>query len=259
MIQIENPNVLVNRLGSYIEERPIAALRGHFCCVWVNRLAIAGAVDAVVVPDGCVDLMWRDGTFTVVGPDLRGIARTVNPGTILGLRFHPGVAADWLGFPLQEIAGREIPMFDVWGLRAAEMSEQVHAEPSLSSQLLRLQELIAARIMSQKDSPHRAATIVRMLERRAAPGSGIRELPDHLNMSERSLRRWSLDHFGYSIKTLDRILRLQRLRALAEGGGNIGLAGLAFEAGYADQAHLSREIQSLCGMTARQFVSQLAT
>ncbi|WP_170301869.1 hypothetical protein [Cupriavidus basilensis] len=38
---------------------------------------------------------------------------------------------------------------------------------------------------------------------------------------------------------------------------DFGLAALAADAGYADQAHLSREIQSLCGMTASALLRQL--
>jgi hypothetical protein len=37
-----------------------------------------------------------------------------------------------------------------------------------------------------------------------------------------------------------------------------GLGNLALAAGYADQAHLNREIRELCGMTAGEFAAQLA-
>jgi AraC-like DNA-binding protein len=72
------------------------------------------------------------------------------------------------------------------------------------------------------------------------------------------LRRQCNELFGYGPKTLDRILRLQRFQALARTEADEGLACLALRAGYADQAHLTREVQSLCGMTAGEFVHQLA-
>ena len=79
-----------------------------------------------------------------------------------------------------------------------------------------------------------------------------------LDTSERTLRRRSQDLFGYGPKTLHRILRLQRFVASVRRFGVPGLADGAYASGYADQAHLNREIQSLCAMTAGELTRQLA-
>jgi AraC-like DNA-binding protein len=52
-------------------------------------------------------------------------------------------------------------------------------------------------------------------------------------------------------KMLQRILRFQGFLALTRGdhGANVGLARLAQRAGYADQAHLTRESSQLTGLT----------
>ncbi|MFS4516626.1 helix-turn-helix domain-containing protein, partial [Delftia tsuruhatensis] len=73
----------------------------------------------------------------------------------------------------------------------------------------------------------------------------------------RSLRRLCHAQFGYGPKTLERVLRFQRLLALARSDRQAGLAALAAEAGYADQAHLSREVRALCGITPRAALQQL--
>jgi hypothetical protein len=59
-----------------------------------------------------------------------------------------------------------------------------------------------------------------------------------------------------SPKVLQRTLRFQGFLALAQAGatgsgrrGADGTAGLAIDAGYADQAHLSRECLRLTGLT----------
>ena len=63
-----------------------------------------------------------------------------------------------------------------------------------------------------------------------------------------SSRRRFLAAVGYGPKMLERVLRLRRF--LAGGlGGSDGLARAAVEAGYADQAHLSRECRALTGLT----------
>ena len=89
--------------------------------------------------------------------------------------------------------------------------------------------------------------------------AGVRldRLAAYVGVSERTLRRRSLDAFGYGFKTLDRVLRFQRFFRLAARSSKGGLADLAVRAGYADQPHLTREVQRLSGMTAGEFVAQL--
>jgi AraC-like DNA-binding protein len=58
-----------------------------------------------------------------------------------------------------------------------------------------------------------------------------------------------VDALGYGPKTLERILRFQRFRALAARRPYLGLAELAAVAGYADQSHLTRECRRLAGGT----------
>ena len=64
------------------------------------------------------------------------------------------------------------------------------------------------------------------------------------------LRRRFDDAVGYGPKTLQRVLRFQRFLALAatRPPRRSDLAGLAFAAGYADQAHLTRECTRLAGL-----------
>jgi AraC-like DNA-binding protein len=58
-------------------------------------------------------------------------------------------------------------------------------------------------------------------------------------------------------KTLDRILRFQRFLGLARQSAEPRLADLAFEAGYSDQAHLTREVRRLSGFSPATVLRQL--
>ena len=86
----------------------------------------------------------------------------------------------------------------------------------------------------------------------ARPGTRVAELGSALGLSERQLRRRFADAVGYGPKTLARVLRFQRFLFLA-GSGN-DLARLAISAGYADQAHLTRECRRLSGRTPSELV-----
>jgi AraC-like DNA-binding protein len=213
-----------------------------------------------VVPDGCVDLLWRDDRFTVVGPDITAATPELGPrSVVLGLRFMPGAAAMWLGRPLTEIVGREVPMTEFWGSTADRIADRIGAASSARDKLRVLQELLGAEAPKVKHPRQEATMIFRFLGSDAsAERLKIQALRERLGVSERTLRRQCDELFGYGPKTLDRILRFQRFQALARTDADEGLALLALSAGYADQAHLTREVQSLCGMTAGEFVRQVA-
>ncbi|WP_230534211.1 helix-turn-helix transcriptional regulator [Microvirga roseola] len=49
-------------------------------------------------------------------------------------------------------------------------------------------------------------------------------------------------------------MRFQSFLVLARTDADEGPALLAIRLGYVDQTHLTREVQSLCGMTAGEFV-----
>ena len=73
------------------------------------------------------------------------------------------------------------------------------------------------------------------------------------------LRRFDVA-VGYGPKTLHRVLRFQRLmRLLATAGPTADLAGLAIETGYADQAHMTREVTRLAGRSPGNLVRQLTS
>ncbi|GAA1402286.1 hypothetical protein GCM10009639_45570 [Kitasatospora putterlickiae] len=93
-----------------------------------------------------------------------------------------------------------------------------------------------------------------------ARGARLPELAAELGLSERQLRRRVTDAVGYSPKTLHAVLRFQRALTRARGGdgdgggdrggagGGPGLAEVAQWAGYADQAHLTREVRRWAGV-----------
>jgi transcriptional regulator GlxA family with amidase domain len=82
----------------------------------------------------------------------------------------------------------------------------------------------------------------------AAPSqTRIGELSRELNISERQLRRRFEQAIGYGPKTFGRVLRFRTFLDLVEEHG-YPLAQAAAEAGYSDQAHLTRECKDLSGL-----------
>ena len=66
---------------------------------------------------------------------------------------------------------------------------------------------------------------------------------------QRDWRRW----LAVSPLHLARIARVQRVARLSSG--ELSLASIAADAGYADQAHMNREIKQFTGLTPRAWVA----
>lgn len=107
-----------------------------------------------------------------------------------------------------------------------------------------------------------------MAERGREPGAGIRaaetlyaslgqirlgRLAEEVNLSARQLERLFVSEVGVNAKTLARLIRFEEVHNRLWLDPNTSLAQLAYELGFADQAHLTREFKALSYMTPGTF------
>jgi AraC-like DNA-binding protein len=248
--------ILAGAIGAYREFRPAAAFDAHFQCVWSNTLTRDHDGRVAVVPDGCIDITWIDGELTVAGPDVVVAVSPITRGnTVIGIRFRPGAARKWLGPEMSEIVGRRVPLSAFWGGRANEIAAMI-GDASSTAARTGVFEAELGRLAADRETPAPDMGFVFNALKTESAGPGMSVILDRLDVSPRTLRRRCHEAFGYGPKTLDRILRFQRFLALARQAEEPSLAGLAFEAGYADQAHLTREVRRLSSFSPAMILSQ---
>ena len=229
------PEFAATIVGVYREFAPAPDLAAHVACVWTS-VSRGGEI----YPDGCVDIVWRGDRLVIAGPATGPLASEVPVGTeVWGVRFRIGVAGAALGLPAGEFLDENVPVADLWG---PELDERVGLGGPGA-----LVAAVRERVRRAPLDPLARAAALRM----AVPGARVADLD--VGLSERQLRRRFEDAVGYGPKTLARVLRFQRFLALASGGGE--LARLALSAGYADQAHLTRECRRLAGRTPSELVA----
>jgi AraC-like DNA-binding protein len=235
-------------MGSYQEFAPSPPLHALVACRWLREPPQDDRSDTtLILPDGCVDLIWREGTLLVVGLDSAARQSPVTPGAaIAGIRLRPGVAGAVFRMPASELLDVQVPLQEIVGPSAAQFSERLAAAPGHDAEHLLLEGLVAAAIADQSPDP----LVLAATRRLGFPGSRIDELAEALGISERQLRRRFHQSVGYGPKTLDRILRFRRLVSQARevADGEADLARLAADLGYADQAHMTRDCVRLTGM-----------
>ncbi|MET0835767.1 MAG: DUF6597 domain-containing transcriptional factor [Thermoleophilaceae bacterium] len=231
-------------MSVYREHAPAPDLAGLVACTWERRGASAGEVR--VLPDGCADLVWsRSGGLRIAGPDTGPVVYELEPSyEAAGLRLRPGAAGSVLGIPLAELRDQRAPLEWLWGRDAALLEERLTlAEPGDRRDLLEQ----AVRPLAREAEPD--PLVVASLGLLGRRESSVAELSRTLAIGERALRRRFDRAIGYGPKKLDRIIRFRRFLHQAGSRREASLAETAFEVGYADQAHLTRECRRLSGLT----------
>jgi AraC-like DNA-binding protein len=233
---------------AYRELPPPRDLGEHLLCRWALRPGHGRGARDVVLPDGCMDLIWRPGRGAVVaGPDTGPAPVTRRPGaTVVGVRFHPGTGAAIVGLPADELRDLRVPIPEVWGDRGRRLEESLDAAGSAPERLQLIERELRGRAGAAGRPDRLVAGAVALLRGPEPPR--IARLAEELGISERQLRRRFRTAVGYGPKTLARVLRFQRMLGLARAGVSRGdLARLALAAGYADQAHMTVECTRLAG------------
>ena len=233
-------------MAHYREHPPPPDLAELVACTWERAEAAESSAGVRVLPDGCVDLVWSTrGGLVLAGPDTGPVVYPIERGYgATGLRLRPGVAGSVLGLPASELRDERPELSALWGRDAARLEERIAlADPSQRRELLE----DAVRPLAREAQPDELVLAgLPLLGRR---GSSVAEIARTLAISERALRRRFNDAIGYGPKRLDRIIRFRRLLRMAAQPWDGGLAAAAAELGYADQAHLTREVRELSGLT----------
>jgi AraC-like DNA-binding protein len=225
--------------STYRELPPPRHLAASVACLWVREVDAAGT--HVVLPDGCIDIVASSAGVLTAGPDTGPVPSALRPGdTIVGVRFRPGAAAPVLGWPANELRDQRIPVEELDGVKSFRAALEVGAA---RKDLTPFVDAVARRL---RDAPP-PDPVVQQAIAELAGGARVSELPARLFLSERQLRRRFHASVGYGPKVFERVLRLQRLLALAPATPG-GLARLAAEAGYADHAHMAAECARLTGL-----------
>jgi AraC-like DNA-binding protein len=235
-------------MGTYREFAPSPPLHALLACRWERELPPGDPADStLILPDGCVDVLWRDGKLLVAGLDRTAWRSPVRSGSaIVGVRLRPGVAGAVFGIPASELLDARVPLEDLLGSQASELSERLDGAQGREAEYLLLEGIVASAVADGSPDP----LVLAATRRLGFPGSRVDELADALGISERQLRRRFHQSVGYGPKTLDRVLRFRRLVSQAQSvsDGEVDLARLAADLGYADQAHMARDCVRLTGM-----------
>jgi AraC-like DNA-binding protein len=252
----------MNESFCYRETAAPAALGQHVQCAWrLQGLPEPGHIDTIY-PDGRCELIvhlaaapnvrtagqdWAEQSNILFSGQLRHAIQLKSDKAIdcLGIRLQPAASAA-LTQPL--LAGLRDRIVDLDAVdsdfaRALHSAVTDISGPGPPPGLWRLLE---ARLLGYAVDAAVERTVRRIEERQGQ--CRVAQLASESRISIRGLQTRFLDAVGLSPKEFSRIIRLQAtLKGLDEGTES--LSQLAVSAGFADQAHSTRELRRLTGLT----------
>jgi AraC-like DNA-binding protein len=236
-------------VSDYREFLPPMPLADHLVCLWTQ--AIVGSAKQFaqrVLPDACVDIVLiNDEPPMVVGPWTKPFVARLPAGTMItGARCRPGVAGSLLGRPAAALLNQFVSLSDLWGSAASAGFQRIADERSLAARRSAMEVALLGRLSHADPVDEATNAAIRWLARH--PQARVEQLSQWLGFSRRQIQRRFTMAIGYGPKLFQSVLRFQRLLNLTvRTSAPRSLAQLSAEAGYADQAHMTREVQRFSG------------
>jgi AraC-like DNA-binding protein len=210
-----------------------------------------------IFPDGRMDLVFQLGDpFERVHEDGKRETQTrcllagqiSHPVTIapsgkvrsVGVRFHPNGAQAFLRFPLDEVAGRILPLEDIWGGFAREVLSRLE---SAHDPIHQIENFLLAMLRPVDNDGVLGLALDAILRSNGA--AQVEDLASRAGISRRQLERVFLRRVGIGPKLFSRIVRFQRLLRAPQ----CDWAVMAADSGYFDQAHLIHDFREFTGQT----------
>ncbi len=210
-----------------------------------------------LTPDGCSDLLCTSaGHMLLCGPEHQSWEFTLADGvTAVGIRFRAGQVRALFDLDVSTLTDRQVSLTSVIGqTNANQLTTCTDDTLPLSGRREALLDWF--RVWSTDRTPDPLSErVVQLLL--ASPRASQQALANDIAVSPRTLHRRAIERFGYGTATLARLLRFQRLVALALTAPNgTSLGDLAAWAGYADHAHLVRDCRDISDQAPTAFLAE---
>jgi AraC-like DNA-binding protein len=178
-----------------------------------------------------------------------------NQGDLLyfGLSMYPDAFAAAFGVAPQTVEGQLLDAYSVLPPHAATMLDAIRDASNDEDRITLFEDFLEANVKDFKVSLWVAAL-------RAGSRVSVQLLSSLLRVGQRQTIRATQDRLGVKVSDLRRISRgeiaFDEFTSRLSASEQVSLAEIAAEAGYADQAHLSRECKAVTGRTPSEFARE---
>ncbi|MBU2700756.1 AraC-like DNA-binding protein [Sporomusaceae bacterium BoRhaA] len=214
-------------------------------------------LDRVVVPDGCIDIIFSYGR-NVLDSDVCGTVLEYRRMTrkasqvYFGVRFFSGFCPPLIDGRFKEFVGREVSLQEV--IKEPALLVNMVTARNFSSRIQTFMKVYQNFAVKPTDS-----SMERLLQAATAmiyKSHGeirIKELEERTGYTARYINKLFDEEIGINPKKLCLIIKFQRLLTALHSPKVGTIAKLAAEHGYFDQAYLIKEFSRYTNMTPKQY------
>jgi AraC-like DNA-binding protein len=193
----------------------------------------------------------------VIGPQLKQLLLYSNGLTALvAARFQPWGLSAFSKVTPADLVDKVIPAAQVLGSDNATLSARLATESTRDTKL----QLFIDHLLHTQRRPHTDFETIQRMTAELQLHHGTQRialLARQFGISTRQLERQFTGLTGLPPKLFAKILRFNHARELIQENPDISLASVAYEVGYADQAHFSRNFRALFQFTPAQFKARI--
>ncbi len=236
---------------SYREHAP-GPLAPFVECYWTSEIATGTGGSHPVHPDGCIDSIFdaAAGRLEVVGTMTRTLwVEGRGSAGHAAVRFRPGGAVVFLREAAHRFTDQAVDAVSVLGPAAHELERRLVDTASVDDARRLIESFLSSRSRCAEPVDPRVAHAASRLA--SDPGMRVDTLSAELGITRQHARRLFLEHVGVTPKVFARNARAAR--ALGAIDASPSLARTAIDAGYTDQAHMSRELGRVLGMPPSRY------
>lgn len=236
--------------SSFTVRRPAAGLARYVSQYWLSLNNTSPVYAAL--PDGCADLVlevtadnyrsWMYGSTT------RPTAIACKAGThYLGIRFQPGQSRHFITSAAHEITDCRADLQTLMRFPAERVAARIAADALFHELDAILMELLCR-------APPVESYIDHVVQHVDAQHGVVRidDVATQFGKSRRQLERVFLQTVGVPLKFFCMLSRLQHAADLIVQPAARSLTAVAHDAGYSDQAHMTRDFTRLAGVSPGQ-------
>jgi AraC-like DNA-binding protein len=172
-----------------------------------------------------------------------------DPAAAVGVVFRPGAAGAFLGAPADHFAGCHTPLDAFWGADAERLRTQLGETDDLNRRLAVMEDALLRRLPRIRGVDPGIMQAALLLDRQRPVG----QVAEALDCSHRHFIARFSEAIGLTPKRYARLTRFSRMLRRLQRRPETGLAEIAQDGGYADQAHFNRDFRAFTGISPGRY------
>lgn len=198
------------------------------------------------IADVCGKAIQLGAGQAFIGGMAQGTSLSRSTGVMEGIHIFMPVyeLARAMGVSMSDLADRTLLLDEALGREADELGDRMLACASTNSRLDLLDAFMTRRLGTAAESDGTIAHVIKALR-----AGSVSAAAEDLGWSRKRLAAWFCDRTGIRPAQFTRLARFERFTDAMQREIWASLAELAYDAGYADQAHLTHEVRRFAGTT----------